>query len=261
MTGAVAGAGERDRAAESAHSTDYLGRDSSGWAPYWAPMLSFLLLVEIGRRAPEEFSPVFLVLRVAVPLGLFVYFHQRGAYPELSGCRWSPLWLADVGVGLLGAALWVVPFVLWDPLRPEGPGFDPGQLGEEGIWLALTLRGVGYVCVTSFVEELFVRSWLLRYIDVFERRRDFRAVPVARFRWRSFLVVTFYFVFSHVQWEWGVMLAWTLLTMGWFYYRGHLAPLVLVHAVTNGAIFLFVVAFDERFRDAQGRPIPLWFFL
>ncbi len=115
--------------------------------------------------------------------------------------------------------------------------------------------------MTPFVEELFVRSWLLRFIDVAETRRSFRSVPIARFSPRSFAIVTLYFVLSHAIWEWGVMLAWTLLTMAWFYRRKHVAPLVLIHAVTNGAIFAFVWAFDGVFRDATGAPIPLWFFL
>ena len=56
-------------------------------------------------------------------------------------------------------------------------------------------------------------------------------------------------------------LAWTLLTMAWFYHRKHLAPLVLVHAVTNGAIWAFVVLYDGHFRDGDGNPISLYFFL
>jgi len=234
---------------------------SSGWAPYWAPMVAFLLIVEIGGRVPEEVAPIFLVLRVAAPLGLFVFFLRRSAYPELRGARWGAWALADVAVGLAGAALWIAPFLIWDPLRPDERGFDTAQLGPDGAWLVLTLRAIGYVGVTPFVEELFVRSWLLRYVDVATSRRDFRGVPIARFSPRSFAVVTLYFVFSHAQWEWGVMLGWALLTMGWFYTRRHLAPLVLVHAVTNGAIFAFVLRFDGVFRDAAGAPISLWFFL
>jgi uncharacterized protein len=106
-----------------------------------------------------------------------------------------------------------------------------------------------------------VRSWLLRYVEVADTRRPFRGVPIARFSWRSFVIVTLWFVFSHSPFEWGVMLAWTLLTMAWFYRRKHIAPLVLVHAVTNGAIFAFVPCFDGVFRDASGAPISLWFFL
>jgi hypothetical protein len=232
-----------------------------GWAPYWAPFLSFLLLIEIGNRAPEAAAPYFLVLKVLVPGALFVWYFARGLYPELRGLRPGPALLLDVGVGLLGALIWVAPFLAFDGLRPQDPGFDPRQLGEQAVPVVLGVRALGYAGVTPFVEELFVRSWLIRFIDVFERRRDFRKVPIAHFTWRSFLVTVGFFVFTHQSWEWGVMLAWTLLTMAWFYYRRHLLPVVIAHAVTNGAIFVFVVLCDGAFLDASGAPIGLWFFL
>jgi CAAX prenyl protease-like protein len=232
-----------------------------GWAPYWAPYLSFMLLIEIGRRAPESATGLFLALKVLVPGGLVIWYAVRGMYPELRGLRRDAALLQDVAIGLLGAVLWVAPFLLFDGLRPEAPGFDPEQLGKDAVPLVLLLRGVGYAAVTPFVEELFVRSWLLRYIDVFDKRRDFRKVPIARFTWRSFLVVVGFFVLTHQPWEWGVMLVWTLLTQAWFYHRGHILPLVIAHAATNGAIFAFVVLFDGRFTDGSGAPIPLWFFL
>lgn len=234
-----------------------------GWSPYWFPMLAFLLLVEIGGRTPDAAAPLVLLLKVAVPGALVAWYASRGRYPELRGHVFTLGGTAlDVGVGLLGALIWVAPFLLFDSLRPENAeGFDASQLGPSLAWLAIALRAVGYAVVTPFVEELFVRSWLLRFIDVFDRRKDFRNVPIARFSWRSFLVVVIYFVFSHLPWEWGVMFAWTLLTMAWFYHRQHIAPLVLVHAVTNGAILAFVVLCDGVFHDGAGRPIPLWFFV
>jgi CAAX prenyl protease-like protein len=234
---------------------------ASGWAPYWAPYVSFLLIVELSGRVTGPFAPVFLVMRVLVPLGLLVYYGLRDGYPELRGARFGAWTIADVAVGLVGALLWIAPFLLFDSLRPSEPGLDLGQLGPGGEWFVLTLRAIGYVAVTPFVEELFVRSWLLRYVDVAETRKPFRAVPIAQFSWRSCAVVTVWFVFSHAQFEWGVMFVWTALTMAWFYYRKHLAPIVLVHAVTNGAIFAFVIWFDGAFRDASGAPISLWFFL
>jgi hypothetical protein len=235
---------------------------SSGWAPYWAPYVSFLLAVELSGRVTEPFTAIFFVLRVIVPLGLFSYFLLRNDYPELRGSRWGAWTLADVAVGLVGAVLWVAPFLLFDSLRPSEPGFDRGQLGPGGEGFAQVLRAIGYVAVTPFVEELFVRSWLLRYVEVADTRRSFRTVPIAHFTWRSFLIVMVWLVISHTfWWEYPVMFGWSLLTMAWFYYRKHLAPLVLVHAVTNGAIFAFVLAFDGAFRDASGVPISLWFFL
>ena len=162
-------------------------RKDSGWAPYWAPMLAFLLAVELGGRLPELMQPLVFVLKVIAPLGFFVFFLRRGAYPELYGADWSGgRWLADVAVGLLGAAVWVAPYLLFDSLRPDIEGFDPAQFGEEGVGFVLAVRAVGYSGVTPFVEELFVRSWLIRYIEVFDRRGDFRKLPIGRFRWRSF---------------------------------------------------------------------------
>ena len=151
--------------AESGQRAGQQGR-SSGWAPYWAPMVSFLLVVELSGRVPDQFAPIFLVLRVAAPLGFFAYFLRRGAYPELAGARWGAWALADVAVGLLGAALWIAPFLLWDALRPDEPGFDIELLGPRRRVVHPTLRFIGYAGVTPFVEELFVRSWLLRYVDV-----------------------------------------------------------------------------------------------
>jgi uncharacterized protein len=232
-----------------------------GWAPYWTPYFSFILIVMVSGRVSPPLAAIFLVLRVAVPFGLFVFYALRGAYPELRSARWGAWTLADVAVGVLGAALWIAPFLLWDSLRPDESGFDSSKLGPSGDWLALTLRAFGYVAVTPFVEELFMRSWLMRYVDVANSRRSFRSVPIAHFSWSSFLIVTVFFVTTHQLWEYGVMLGWTLLTMGWFYYRKHIAPIILVHAVTNGAIFAFVLAFDRVFRDASGEPISLWFFL
>lgn len=232
------------------------------WGPYWLPMLSFLLVATLADRLSPGAAPWMLILRVAIPGGIFLWYASRGRYPELRGYPATPVSVAlDVGVGLLGAALWLAPFLLFANMRPAEAGFDPEQFGAALIWLALAVRAIGYAVVTPFIEELFVRSWLMRYIDVCTTKRDFRRVPIAHFSWPSFLVVTGYFVFSHQSWEYGVMFVWTLLTLAWFYHRKHLAPLILAHAVTNGAIFLFVVLSDGRLRGPDGRPIALWFLL
>lgn len=231
-----------------------------GWAPYWVPMLAFLALVELGSRAPEDLGLVFLTLKALVPAGCLAFYAARGAYPELRETRVSPAVAGDVAIGLLGAALWLTPFLLLPQLRPPDAGFAPEGFGGHAT-LAWGLRGLGYAAVTPFVEELFVRSFLLRFLDVFDQRADFRNVPIGRFRWRSFLGVLVYFVFTHQPWEWGVMAAWTLLTMAWFYRRKSLPALVLAHAVTNGALFALAAFADGRFRDADGSPIGLRFLL
>ena len=112
---------------------------------------------------------------------------------------------------IAGAALWVAPYLYFESMRPADAGFDPNQWGASFAALVLIVRGVGYGLVTPFMEELFVRSWLIRYVDVYDKPDDFRDVPIGRFRWPSFLVVVFYFTFSHVSWEWPVAVVWIVV--------------------------------------------------
>lgn len=238
-------------------------RRGHGWWPYLLPMFSFLVLGEISGRLPEATSGAFLAIRVLVPAALLVHFFRQGEYPEL---RTPPpgggAGLAqDVLVGLLGAAVWMAPMVWLGRdafpkfLRPApDAGFDPTLLGEGFVGLALALRLTGYAAVTPFAEELFVRGWLARWIDVFDSPRDFRSVPIAEPSVRSFIGVVLFFTASHVPWEWPVAVLWIVGTQLWFYHRRHLGSVVVVHAVSNLAIFGAVVLADRS-------GVDLWYFL
>jgi CAAX prenyl protease-like protein len=236
---------------------------SHGWWPYLAPLFTFLLLGELAARSPSALAPWFLAARVLVPGALLIGFFARGAYPELHTP--APGGAAGVGsdaaVGLVGAAVWMAPYVAFEHaalpgfMRPApDAGFDPRMLGPGWVGLALALRLVGYAVVTPFAEELFVRSWLARWIEVFDSGRDFRSVPIGHRSARSFVCVVLFFTAGHVVWEWPVAVLWVIGTQIWLYRRRHLASLVVVHAVSNLAIFAAVLLADRLGRD-------LWYFL
>jgi CAAX prenyl protease-like protein len=231
-------------------------RPELGFVPYLAPYATFLVLVMLG--AP-------LVLRVAVPGTLFAFLAWRGSFPELRGYRVrGPGPLADVLFGLAIAVLWVGPYLVLDVLPRPGPGegFDPARpFGESGRSLALAVRLVGFAGVTPFVEELFVRSFLIRYVDVFDRGGDFREVPIGRFAWRSFVVTSLYFALSHARWEWPVALATGVLFNLWLYRRRSLGALVVAHAVANAAIWAAVVFAPAHLATLGGTPLDPWIFL
>jgi len=231
-------------------------RSGLGFVPYLVPYASFLGLVTLG--AP-------LALRVALPGVLFVYFLVRGGYPELRGARGiGARALLDVLFGLGIAVLWVGPYLVFDALpRPApGDGFDPSEpFGGSGRSLALAVRLVGFAGVTPFIEELFVRSFLIRYVDVFDRGVDFREVPIGRFAWRSFAVTALYFALSHARWEWPVALATGVLFNLWLYRRRSLPALILAHAVANAAIWAAVVFAPAGLATLGGRPLDPWIFL
>ena len=237
-------------------------RGGHGWGAYWLPYLAFMLVISIGEKLPDGLRAYVLPLQVAAPLGFLLFYYHRGHYPELRGYPFGLKGFAiDFGVGIAGAALWIAPYLWIDSMRPDVPGFDPALFGASLAPLALFVRAVGYGVVTPFMEELFVRSWLMRYIDVFDKRDDFRDVPIGRFRWRSFVVIAIWFTFSHVSWEQPVAIVWLILTMLWFYYRKNLVSLVITHAGSNLGILAFVISQNGRWLDGDGNPISLWFFV
>jgi CAAX prenyl protease-like protein len=233
-----------------------------GWWAYLLPLIVFMLIIELGSKLPEACGPYLFPLKVLAPLLVLVFYYRRGHYPELRGYSFGASGVAlDFAVGIAGGAIWMAPYLWIESMRPEEAGFDPNLWGASWAGLALLVRGIGYGLVTPFMEELFVRSWLIRYVDVVRTGGDFRDVPIAQFRWPSFLVITVWFTVSHMPWEWPVAVVWVVLTTLWLYHRKHLMSLVVVHAGSNLGILAFVMFQSGKWLDAEGNPLSLWFFV
>ena len=235
--------------------SEVLQRDQDNPWPYWLPYVSFMVIVAAAGLVPASLELWSLSLRVIVPLGFLLLFASLGRYPEL---RTSPgrgrHYAVDVLIGLAGAVIWMTPYVVFAGLsRPHEPRFDPDHFADSLSWLALALRFTGFGLVTPFMEELFLRSWLQRYADAFDRSTGFRDIPIGQYSLRSLLVVLLWFTLAHQSWEWPVAVPWLLMTQLWFYHRRRLLSLVIVHAATNAAIFITVMVFGDRF--------SLWYFL
>jgi len=212
--------------------------------PYLATYVSFLVIIQIKGIVEPPGRDWLLLPQVLIPGGLLLYYLVRHAYPELQGIRFSLLGpLADIAVGLLVGILWMAPYVLgWFSHPPADEGFDSAALaGDRFSGMFLTLRFVGFVLVTPFVEELFVRSALLRYVAGMRTGTDFRRVPLARFEWAGFIATVLYFTFSHASWEWPVAFVIGVVLNLWLYHRGSLGSTIRAHAVANGTIYLAVV--------------------
>ncbi|HEX2486525.1 MAG TPA: CAAX prenyl protease-related protein [Myxococcota bacterium] len=227
-------------------------RRQHDWWPYLAPYGLFLMLVEVGARVPPETLWVVRVLRVVLPGLLVLHFARRGRYPELAGYRPGAGGLAaDVAVGVLIAALWMGPYLLFPSLsRPDvSEGFDPAAIygaGREALGFAVRLAG--FAVVTPFVEELFVRSFLHRLVDVVDTHMDFRKVPVAHYTRRGFVTTVAWFTLTHVTWEWPVALVAGVVFNLWLYRRGHIGAVIVAHAAANAAIWLAVVLGPDGWR-------------
>lgn len=238
--------------------------EGHGWWPYVVPYVAFMLVGMLGGRLPEGAAPWLLVVKPSIVLALVVWFRMRGAYPEWrgEGGRIGLLGgLQDIAVGLALTVVWILPYWLFPGLRPEPGGeFDPAMAGEQWIGLILLLRLLGYALVTPIFEELFIRSFVMRIADVYDKA-DFRDQPLARYTLHSMIVTTVIFTLGHVPWEYWVCVPWIMLSSLWFYHRKSLSAIMLVHGVTNASLLALAVFAEGWLQNADGTPFTFWFFV
>jgi hypothetical protein len=166
-------------------------------------------------------------IRAVVVLGLLIAFWRH--YSEL---RTLP---AKAGDWLLAVVLGAVVFVLWinldiGPLT-LGPaaGFDPRADGAVDWTLALT-RVAGAVLIVPLMEELFWRSFVMRWIQ----NPRFLEVAPAQVGLKALAISSGIFALEHHLWFAGLLAG---LAYGWLYIRaGNLWVPIASHAVSNGLL-------------------------
>lgn len=172
-------------------------------------------------------------LSVAIILLLFLPHYEEINLRDLT--KIGPT-LASIFIGLIVFILWIN--MDWSFGTFGNPqGFNPKQLSGYFTQTIFTIiRMAGAVIVVPVMEELFWRSFLIRYII----NQDFSKVPIGRFTWISFLVSSFLFGLEHNLFLAGIMagVAYNLL----LYYTKSLSQCIIAHAVTNLALGIYVVA-------------------
>jgi len=172
----------------------------------------------------------------AVSVGLLLYKY-KDQYKEL---RLKDLLRLKTSAAVCGLGL--VTFVIWISvdwmlsLTAPTSGFNPTLLPQGPVrGLMTTTRVAGAVCIVPIMEELFWRSFLLRYlIEV-----DFASVPIGRFTWSSFLICTVLFGLEHHLFFAG-MIAGAVYNVILYTTRS-LAQCILAHAITNLALACYVL--------------------
>jgi len=162
------------------------------------------------------------------------------SYEELS-VRWCPTWrqvVFAVITGLLVYTAWVR--MDW-PWATQGHvnGYNPFQgNGYLGSMLA-GVRLFGAVVVVPIIEELFWRSFLLRYLI----SRQFQSVPLGTFTPLSCIVTVLLFGVEHDLWLAGMLagLAYTFV----LYRTRKLWACIVAHAATNLLLGVHVLITGE----------------
>jgi len=161
----------------------------------------------------------------------------RNEYAELA--RQNPPDAAQLlratAVGLAVFVLWIHLDAPWMMLGEATASFLPLRTDGGIDWPLVAVRWIGATLMVPVMEELFWRSFLMRWIQ----RPDFTAVDPTQVGLRAAVISTFMFVLVHPLW-----LAATLAGLAYasLYIRsGQLWTSVIAHAVTNGALGIWVV--------------------
>jgi CAAX prenyl protease-like protein len=201
----------------------------------FATYMLFIAFVELLARMGFGAADLRWLYGFKVGAVVLVLLLFRRHYTELTTARLAvSAGAVAAGVGLLVLALWVSLNADWMQIGASA-GFDPRD-GARIDWPLVALRIAGAALVVPVMEELFWRSFLSRWLDAPNfAQADPAAVPL-----KSVLITSVLFGFEHNLWLAGIVagLAYGLL------YRRHrtLWSPILAHAVTNGALGVWVVA-------------------
>ena len=204
------------------------------------PFAAFMVLLAVRGNLPPEgafgVDPRWVYgLTVLVVGGLLAWFWRD--YGEL-----VPQTLPSVSeavlavvVGVAVFALWVNLDAPWMRLGEASAGFVPTDAQGHLMWPLIAVRWVGASLLVPVMEELFWRSFLMRWVQ----SPQFESVLPQRVGLKAIVLSTFVFMLAHTLWLAAIVAG---LAYAWLYVRtGKLWVPVIAHAVTNGVLGAWVV--------------------
>ncbi len=205
------------------------------------PFAAFMALLALRGVAPADgnwgFDPRWLyAANLALVGGMLVFWWReygelaRQNLPDLRQCGLA------VAVGLAVFVVWIHLDAPWMQIGEPTASFVPVDAQGRLDWPLIVVRWLGATLLVPVMEELFWRSFLMRWLQ----SPVFEVVDPQRVGSKALLLSTFVFMLAHPLWLAAIVagLAYALL------YRatGRLWTAVAAHAVTNGALGVWVVA-------------------
>lgn len=204
---------------------------------YVAPFLTFLLFLAGERLFPLPHDALYLVRVLAVILAILLFSRQ------VISLRTNAFW-QSVMVGLVVWVVWVGPDWLWpgyrhfwlfeNKLTGVAQSSLPDGLQTDGFFLLL--RVAGSALLVPVIEELFWRSWMMRWL--IDKR--FWKLPLGAYTANSFWTVAVLFACEHGPY-WDVGLLSGVIYNWWMVRTRSLGDCILAHAVTNACLAAHVI--------------------
>jgi hypothetical protein len=227
---------EHDEHLSAAIATSSPRSSRAAWARV-APFLAyigFIVLTDLLERFgwPAAQLRWLYAARIGVVAALLAWYWRD--YTELRSWRAPPAAVAvSVLIGIIVLVLWVNLDAGWMQVG-SAAGFDPRDGGQID-WPLAAVRVFGAAAVVPVMEELFWRSFLMRWIVA----PDFAAVDPSQITLKSLVLGTVLFGIEHNLWLAGVVAG---AAYSWVYVRYRTLPLsILAHAVTNFLLGIWVL--------------------
>ncbi|HYN54337.1 MAG TPA: CAAX prenyl protease-related protein [Methylotenera sp.] len=173
-------------------------------------------------------------IRVVTVSVVILYFWR--SYSELKVQPTLNNIVTAVAAGLLVFLLWILPYPEWTTLGADAKSVDP-TLGQDALttfwWLSI--RILGAALVVPVMEELFWRSFVMRWLD----NKDFLNVSPEKVTMFAFIASSILFALEHQLWLAG-LLAGLIYAQLYKVYKNLWVP-IISHAVTNGLLGVWVV--------------------
>ncbi|MBC7699881.1 CAAX prenyl protease-related protein [Aquabacterium sp.] len=208
------------------------------------PFVLFMVMLALRGHVPADGSwgvdPRWLygasVLVVSGSLLFFWRDYQELARGTLPAAK--ELVLAVI-VGVVVFYLWVNLAQPWMMLGEATASFRPVDSEGRIEWGLVAVRWVGAALMVPVMEELFWRSYLMRWVD----NPDFVKLDPRAVTLKAVALSTVVFMLAHTQWLAAILAG---LAYAWLYKRtGSLWAPILAHAVTNGVLGVWVVLYGN----------------
>lgn len=214
-----------------------LGLNAAAWARI-VPFALFMALLAI-RGAFEGSTAIdprwiYGLTVLIVGVALAAYWRRYGELHRPTGLTAGNA-LLSLAVGLVVFALWIHLDAPWMMLGEPSASFRPAD-GEGRLqWPLVAVRLIGAALLVPVMEELFWRSFLMRWVD----NPDFERVSPRGASLKAVLLSSAVFTLAHTLWLAAILAG---LAYAWLYrFTGSLWCAVVAHAVTNLALGVWVV--------------------
>ncbi len=207
------------------------------------PFVLFMVLLAIRGNLPTDSAAldprwVYGVSVLLVSASLAWFWRKYGELLRTNWLSTSELFLS-VAVGVVVYYLWIRMDLPWMTVGSPTASFKPIDANGDPMWGLIVIRWVGAALMVPVMEELFWRSFLMRWVD----NPDFEKVDARSVTFKAMVMSSCVFALAHTLWLGAIVAG---LLYAWLYKRtGKLWAPIVAHAVTNGVLGVWVVVMGQ----------------